>query len=84
MSGRNIIWTGRSKAELRMIEQQTALRILHALARFLATHEGDVKRLQDVDPPEWRLRVGDYRVIFRESDGQIEVLAVRHRREAYR
>jgi hypothetical protein len=26
--------------------------------RFLATEEGDIKRLQDIDPPQLRLRIG--------------------------
>jgi len=60
------------------------MRILHGLARFVATDEGAVKRLQDVDPPEYRLRAGDYRVRFYGHGESIEILAVKHRREAYR
>ncbi len=81
---KKIVWSDRAKANLRAIEQAAALRILHALARMLATGEGDVKRLQDVEPPEFRLRVGDYRVRFREFDDTTEILSVKHRREAYR
>ncbi len=34
----------------------------------------------------WRLRVGDYRVIYTIDDdrGLVDVIAVRHRRDAYR
>jgi mRNA interferase RelE/StbE len=34
----------------------------------------------------WRLRVGDYRVIYRVDDRQkiVDVIAVRHRKDAYR
>jgi mRNA interferase RelE/StbE len=81
---RKIVWSDRAKANLRAIEQPTALRILHALARMLATGEGDLKRLRDIEPPEFRLRVGDYRVRFRDFDNSIDVLSVKHRREAYR
>jgi mRNA-degrading endonuclease RelE of RelBE toxin-antitoxin system len=59
--GKKIAWTDEAKANLRAIDQATAIRILHVVARYLATGEGDVKRLQDVEPPELRLRVGDYR-----------------------
>jgi mRNA-degrading endonuclease RelE of RelBE toxin-antitoxin system len=69
---------------MRAIDQQTALRILHRLARFIATEEGDVKRLRDLDPPEFRLRAGGYRVRFFDRGDSIEILAVKHRREAYR
>jgi mRNA-degrading endonuclease RelE of RelBE toxin-antitoxin system len=81
---KKVVWSDRAKSNLRAIEQATALRILHALARMLATGEGDVKRLRDIEPPEFRLRVGDYRVRFRDFDGSIEILSVKHRREAYR
>jgi len=81
---KKIAWTDPAKADLRAIDQATALRILHVLARYLATGEGDVKRLQDIEPPELRLRAGDYRVRFRDLGEFIVVLAVKHRREAYR
>ncbi len=34
----------------------------------------------------WRVRIGDYRVIYEVSDTEraVDVIAVRHRREAYR
>lgn len=60
------------------------MRILHALDRFLETGEGDVKRLQNIEPPEFRLRVGDYRVRFQQHGEKIYISAVKHRREAYR
>jgi mRNA interferase RelE/StbE len=82
--GKNVGWTDPARADLRAIDQTTALRILHTLARDLDTGDGDVKRLQDVDPPEFRLRAGDYRVRFNDLGDSILVLAVKHRREAYR
>jgi mRNA-degrading endonuclease RelE of RelBE toxin-antitoxin system len=81
---KKIVWRDRAKAELRAIEQAMALGILHALARAIITGEGDVKRLQDIEPPEFRLRAGDYRIRFREHENSIEILSVKHRREAYR
>jgi mRNA interferase RelE/StbE len=82
--GKKIAWTDPAKADLRAIDQTTALHILHVIARYLATGEGDVKRLQDVEPPELRLRVGDYRVRFHDLGDSIVILAVKHRPEAYR
>lgn len=81
---KKVIWSGQSRAELRAIDQATALRILHSLARLIFTGEGDVERLRDIEPPEFRLRVGDYRVRFHELSDSIEILSVKHRREAYR
>src|SRR5271163_3822174 len=82
--GKKIAWTEQANADLRALDQPTALRILRAMARFLATGEGDIKRLQDMEPPEFRLRVGDYRVRFHDLGDSILVLAVKHRRDAYR
>jgi mRNA-degrading endonuclease RelE of RelBE toxin-antitoxin system len=81
---KKVEWTEPAKADLRAIDQPTALRILHSLARYAATEEGDVKRLQNVEPPELRLRIDNYRVRFHELGDSIMVLAVKHRREAYR
>jgi mRNA interferase RelE/StbE len=82
--GKRIVWSDLARAQLRALEKGTAVRILHALARLLTSGEGDVKRLQGIDPPEFRLRVGDYRVRFHDAGDSIEVLAVKHRRDAYR
>ena len=84
MDKKTVAWTDQAKADLRAIDQPIALRILHAIARYLASGEGDVKRLQDIKPPELRLRVGDYRVRFHDFGDSIRVLAVLHRSEAYR
>ena len=80
-----VIFSIEARADLRAIDRQTALRLLKALARFLATDSGNVKQLEGFEPPRYRLRIGDWRVVFRKSgDGDIEVVRVRNRREAYR
>jgi mRNA-degrading endonuclease RelE of RelBE toxin-antitoxin system len=84
MGRKNIAWRDQAKAQLRAIDQPAALRILHSLAHFAAAGEGDVKRLQDIEPPEFRLRVGDYRVRFHDLGHTLYITAVKHRREAYR
>jgi mRNA-degrading endonuclease RelE of RelBE toxin-antitoxin system len=81
---KKITWTDLAKADVRAIDSQTAMHILRGLARFLETGEADVKRLQDVDPPQFRLRVGAYRVRFYDHGEIIEILRVQHRSEAYR
>ena len=45
--------------------------------------KGDVKRLTNFTP-EYRLRVGDYRVLFEVKKKAIVVYRIRHRREVYR
>ena len=81
---RKIEWTDAARADVRRIDSETAMRILEGLARFLLTEEGDVKLPKDSNPKEYRLRVGDYRVRFHDAGGVLQILSVRHRREAYR
>ena len=54
----------------------------HGLARFAKTGEGNVKRLQAIEPPELRLRLGDYRLRFYDHGDSIEILRIRKRGEA--
>jgi len=43
-----------------------------------------VKKLQGINPPEYRLRAGDWRVRFQLDAETVRVLRVRNRKEAYR
>jgi mRNA interferase RelE/StbE len=81
-------WRERAVRQLRAIPQTAALTILRAL-----TPLGDDPRRQDADikrltghADRYRLRVGDYRVIYEIADEQLIILivGVGHRREAYR
>lgn len=79
-----IRWSDEARADLRRIDRETALDILHCADRYLATRNGDVKKLK---PPQtgFRLRCGDYRLFFEHrNETTIEIIGVRHRREAYR
>jgi mRNA interferase RelE/StbE len=81
---KRIIFTPQSRADLRRIDREVAMRILTALHRFAQTGEGDIKKLQG-DSGELRLRVGDYRVRFTEEPANsLHIHSVRHRSEAYR
>jgi len=66
------------------LEKGIARRVKKAVERFAETGGGDIKKLQDIDPPEFRLRIGDYRVRFHREDDTMRILRVRNRREAYR
>ncbi|NPV80489.1 MAG: type II toxin-antitoxin system RelE/ParE family toxin [Firmicutes bacterium] len=68
------------------LDRKTQRRIRAALDRLLTYPQAvDLKKLQG-SPGEWRLRVGDWRVIFRIEREQelLYILRVRHGREAYR
>ena len=79
------VWSIEARADVRAIDRETALGLLQALGRFLKTETGDVKQLHGFNPPQYRLRSGDWRVIFRNSGADsIEIVRVRNRKEAYR
>lgn len=50
-----------------------------------ARPKGSLK-LVNVDPETWRIRIGDWRVLYRINEGEqlVQVVHVFHRREAYR
>ncbi|HZQ37748.1 MAG TPA: type II toxin-antitoxin system RelE/ParE family toxin [Dehalococcoidia bacterium] len=98
---RRIIWTDPAERDMvRLVRADSGIarRIYAAVQRFAETGRGDVKRLAGSRPPEYRLRVGDYRVRFqtRSETGHdpasgaetrtlvIEVLRILPRGGAYR
>lgn len=60
--------------------QLEIIKDIEAMSNDLA---GDVKRLTNFTH-EYRLRVGNYRVLFEVENKNIIVYRVRHRREVYR
>jgi len=74
----------RAIKDLRHLQKQDASRIADALERLQSDLAGDVKKLTNFTP-EYRLRVGQFRVLFEiENETRIIVYRVVHRREAYR
>jgi mRNA interferase RelE/StbE len=74
----------RARKDLRRISKADAARVVDALEKLADDLAGDVKRLTDF-APEYRLRVGDYRVLFDiEQSNRVVVYRVRNRRESYR
>jgi mRNA-degrading endonuclease RelE of RelBE toxin-antitoxin system len=79
-----IVWSPDARSDLRAIDREIAIQILHCIDRYLAIRMGDVKKLK---PPlaGFRLRCGDYRVFFDQKENNaIEISGVRNRRDAYR
>lgn len=69
--------------DLDSLQPDMARRIVEKVAGLRNDLQGDVKRLPNFTP-EYRLRVGDHRVLFEVEGGQVVVCRVRHRRELYR
>ena len=78
-----VLWSPEARTDLRAVDRDSAMQILYCLDRYLTSRTGDVKKLK----PQFtglRLRCGDYRVFFDLKDNNIEITAVRHRKNAYR
>jgi mRNA interferase RelE/StbE len=59
------------------------VRIIFSKIESLSNNlQGDVKRLTNFTP-EYRLRIGDYRVLFETEGSKIIIYRIRHRKEAY-
>ena len=79
-----IDWLEEAKVDVRRLDRSTAMRVFDGILRFARTGFGDVVALQGELASSYRLRIGDYRVLFTLEQGAIRILGVRHRSEAYR
>ncbi|MFM8826988.1 MAG: type II toxin-antitoxin system RelE family toxin [Actinomycetota bacterium] len=85
MSRYEVIVTGRARKFIERLEQRDRARIITALRLLeLEPRPRQVARLSDTG--EYRVRVGDYRIIYEINDRVLVVKVVRvgHRREVYR
>lgn len=84
-------FTPHAQRSLLKIDRPDALRILHRLAELQRAMDAgdtaglDIKALQGHNA-RWRLRVGDFRVVYTIEDGRliVWVLDVGNRRDIYR
>lgn len=78
-------WTERALKDAERLDRTVRERVVTALERLAETGQGDLKRLGGGEP-EWRLRVGDWRVrfTFDYAGKLIRVLRVLPRGSAYR
>ncbi len=78
-----VVWSPEARSDLRTIDREQAIQILHCVDRYLGNRTADVKKLK---PPLtcFRLRCGDYRLFFDlKNENTIEISGVRHRKDAY-
>lgn len=73
----------RAIRDLKGIDKTVARRVAEKIELLKDDLAGDVKRLT-ASTPEFRLRVGDYRVLFEIEGTRVIIYRVRHRKEAYK
>jgi mRNA interferase RelE/StbE len=79
-----IEWLDEAKADVRSLDRPTAMRIFDGILHYARTGGGDVAPLHGDMAGSFRLRLGDYRVLFTLEDNVMRIFGVRHRSEAYR
>jgi mRNA interferase RelE/StbE len=78
----DIEFTNGGLRELKRLSPEVSRRIERKLDVLRDDLRGDVKRLRNF-APRYRLRVGDWRVLFEIEGGHIIVYHVSHRSQAY-
>ncbi len=76
-----------AEKEIRCLSSEMRKRITSAvLALRDEPRPSDVRKLKGRDEEGWRIRVGDYRVLYRIDDElrQVTIYRVGHRRDVYR
>jgi mRNA interferase RelE/StbE len=82
-----LIFTNKALKSLKAIPKRDALQILEKLEELSAgpNEARNVKRLQNHPIAVFRLRIGDYRVLFDKEDALriIEIIDIGHRKQIY-
>ena len=79
-----IEWFDEARTDVRRLDHSTAMRIFDGVLHYARTGGGNVEPLHGDMSGSFRLRLGDYRVLFTLEDEAMRVFGVRHRSEAYR
>jgi mRNA-degrading endonuclease RelE of RelBE toxin-antitoxin system len=61
-----IEWSEQNRADVRRLARATAMRIFESVLHYDRTRTGDIEPLHAELAGSFRLRVGDYRIVFRE------------------
>ena len=86
MAESTVLFLRTARKELESLDDRLARRILNAIELLSGDpmRAGSKKLRNAVN--RWRIRIGDYRVIYsyNAKTKLIEIIAIRHRRDAYR
>ena len=68
--------------DLKALPKSDAKKVVEKIRSLEKGLNGDIKKLTNFTP-EYRLRVGSYRVLFEIEEQRILVYRIKHRKEAY-
>ena len=69
--------------DLKKLDKQEQKSIIEKIESLQNNLSGDVKHLTNFTP-EYRLRIGNYRILFEVEAGKVVIYRVKHRKEVYR
>lgn len=72
----------RAIKDLKSLDATQRSKVVSRMEELKNDLAGDVKRLTNFTP-EYRLRVGSYRVLFEVEGDQVVIYRIRHRKDAY-
>ena len=77
-----ILYANIAQRQLKKLPVSISEKIMKKIKMLSNDLYGDVKKLSDYSP-EYRLRVGDHRILFDLEGNKIVIQAVRNRQEGY-
>ena len=83
MASYRIEWLDEARADVRRLDRPSAMRIFDSVLHYARTGGGDVEPLHGDMAGSFRLRVGDYRILFALQEDVMRIFGVRHRSQAY-
>ena len=85
MAEYSIVFARTARRELEVLDSSTISRILPKIESLAVLPRPYGSRKLTGEKHLWRIRIGDYRVIYSilDKERRIDITAVRHRREAY-
>ena len=86
MADYSVVFARSARKELQNLDPQVARRVLKQIEALVTNpRPSGVVKLEGATDL-WRIRVGEWRVVYRVSDREllVDVIAVRHRSAAYR
>ncbi len=85
MAEYSITFARSARRELEALDSSIILRILSKIETLAVHPRPPGSRKLSGEKHLWRIRIGDYRVIYSvlDKERRIDITAVRHRREAY-
>ena len=80
-----VTFTRSARRELEALDATAIARILPKIESLVTVPRPHGSRKLSGEKHLWRIRIGDYRVIYSvfDTDRRVDIIAIRHRREAY-